>query len=134
MPSAAYYRAWRLAHPEYRERQNELRNERRRRSGRGDRSREYARRKPRAAPPLPPLHTGHYLFDLARSIVGPRVSTLTTLYDPTHEDLLSEAVLALLEASSAPEGIAAAAKAARAFAQREYAWGRVTAPWLLGEE
>src|SRR6478752_5811969 len=97
MPDAAYYRAWRAAHPEYRSRQNQLRNERRRRQGRGDRSGEYARRLSRAIPPVPSLHLGHDLFEQARRIVGPRRGTLTTLYDPLHDDLLSEATLAILE-------------------------------------
>lgn len=66
MANAAYHRAWRAAHPDYRERQNRLRNERRRRDGRGDRSAEYARRKSRAIPPIPPKHLGHQLFELAR--------------------------------------------------------------------
>ena len=72
MTSAAYYRAWRAAHPEYRARQNRLRNERRRRYGRGDRSTEYAARPSRAIPPVPGLHLGHRLFERARQIVGPR--------------------------------------------------------------
>ena len=59
MTTAAYFRAWRAAHPEYRARQNRLRNERRRRLGRGDRSGEYAARRSRAIPPMPGLHLGH---------------------------------------------------------------------------
>ena len=68
MPDAAYYRSWRAAHPAYRDRQKQLRRERRRRTGRGDRSAEYARRRSRAIPPVPGLHLGHDLFELARRI------------------------------------------------------------------
>ena len=52
---------------------------------------EYARRLSRAIPPVPGLHLGHDLFEQARRIVGPRRTTLTTLYDPLYDDLLSEA-------------------------------------------
>src|SRR6478735_6795232 len=97
MPDAAYFRAWRAAHPAYRERQNRLRNERRRRFGRGDRSAEYRRRASRAIPGVPGLHLGHALFEDARRIVGQRRSSLVALHDPLHDDLLSEATLALLE-------------------------------------
>src|SRR5687768_9713499 len=97
MTDAAYHRAWRAAHPEYRARQNRLRNERRARNGRGDRSAEYARRASRAAPPMPALHVGHELFELARDVVGPRVTTLVQLHDPLYEDLVSEATLAIIE-------------------------------------
>jgi hypothetical protein len=123
MPDAAYYRAWRAAHPEYRARQNRLRAERRRRNGRGDRTAEYARRKSRAAPPMPPLHAGHDLFERARMLVGPRRSTLVALHDPLHDDLLSEATLALIEGRDPVEAI-------RAFRAREHAYGRMTCPLL----
>lgn len=123
MADAAYHRAWRAAHPEYRARQNRLRNERRQARGRGDRSAEYARRPSRAAPPLPGAHVGHPLFDAARAIVGPRVTSLVTLHDPLHEDLLSEAVLALLEGRDPAEAV-------RAYGARERAYGRVTCPLI----
>ena len=89
MPDAAYYRAWRATHPEYRARQNRLRTERRRRQARGDRSAEYAKRASRAIPPVPAMHVGHDLFEEARRVVGPRRTSLTTLYDPLYDDLLS---------------------------------------------
>ena len=123
MADAAYYRAWRAAHPEYRERQNRLRNERRRRQGRGDRSAEYAKRPSRAIPPIPGLHLGHELFERARRIVGPRRSTLVTLHDPLYDDILSEATLALLEGRDPREAV-------RAFGARERAFGRITCPLL----
>ena len=123
MANAAYHRAWRAAHPEYRERQNRLRNERRRRDGRGDRSAEYARRRSRAIPPVPPMHLGHHLFELARRIVGPQRTTLVTLQDPLHEDLLSEATLALLEGRDPADAVVR-------YRARERAYGRMTCPLL----
>lgn len=124
MPDASYYRAWRAAHPEYRARQNRLRNERRRLQGRGDRSAEYARRRSRAIPPIPPLHDGHPLFEEARQIVGPRRTSLVTLHDPLHDDLLSEATLALIEGRDPHEAI-------RTFRSRERTFGRITCPLFL---
>ena len=121
MADAAYYRAWRAAHPEYRARQNRLRAERRRRNGRGDRTAEYARRSSRSLPPIPPMHDGHQLFDRARDIVGPRRTTYVALHDPLHDDLLSEATLALIEGRDPHEAI-------RAFRAREHAFGRITCP------
>lgn len=119
MPDAAYFRAWRAAHPEYRARQNRLRNERRRRHGRGDRSAEYAKRASRAIPSIPGLHLGHDLFDRARRIVGPRKSTLVSLHDPLYDDLVSEAALALIEGRDPSDAV-------RAYGARERAFGRVT--------
>ena len=121
MTDAAYHRAWRAAHPEYRARQNRLRNERRARNRRGDRSAEYARRPSRALPPMPGLHVGHSLFDQARVIVGPRLTSLVQLHDPLYDDLVSEATLAIIE-GRAPED------AIRSYGARERAFGRVTCP------
>jgi hypothetical protein len=121
MTSAAYFRAWRAAHPEYRARQNRLRNERRRRCGRGDRSAEFAVRRSRAMPPMPGLHLGHTLFERARQIVGPRTTTLVSLEDPLYDDLVSEATLALIEGRDPADAI-------RAYGARERAFGRVTCP------
>jgi hypothetical protein len=121
MADAAYYRVWRATHAEYRARQNQLRNERRRRTGRGDRSTEYARRRSRAIPPIPSLHCGHELFEQARSIVGPRLSSLLALYDPLYDDLVSEATLALIEGRDPSAAI-------RAYRAKEHAFGRVTCP------
>jgi hypothetical protein len=123
MPDAAYYRAWRRAHPEYRARQNRLRNERRKHKGRADRSAEYAGRPSRSIPPIGGMHIGHKIFEQARRIVGPRRTSLVTLYDPLYDDLLSEAVLALLEGQD-PE------VAVRRYGARERAFGRVTSPLL----
>lgn len=125
MAKAAYYRAWRAVHPEYRARQNRLRAERRRRKGREDRSREYALRRRPAIPPMPPLHVGHSLFDLARRIVGPRRTSLVVLHDPLYDDLVSEATLALIEGRDPKEAV-------RAFGARERSYGRVTCPIFEG--
>lgn len=121
MTTAAYFRAWRAAHPEYRARQNRLRNERRHRAGRGDRAAEYAARRSRAMPPMPGLHRGHTLFERARQIVGPRTTTLISLADPLYDDLVSEATLALIEGRDPTDAI-------RAYGARERAFGRVTCP------
>lgn len=123
MPDASYYRAWRAAHPEYRARQNRLRNERRQMRGRGDRTAEYARRRSRAIPPIPGLHDGHDLFEEARRIVGPRRTSLISLHDPLYDDLLSEATLALIEGRDPQDAV-------RDYASRERSFGRLTCPLL----
>jgi hypothetical protein len=119
VPDAAYYRSWRAAHPEYRERQNRLRAERRKRNGRGDRSQEYARRPSRAIGPIPAMHLGHDLFEMARRIVGPRRTSLVALYDPLYDDLLSEATLALIEGRDPEDAV-------RRYGAAERTFGRVT--------
>ncbi len=121
MPDAAYFRAWRAAHPEYRARQNQLRNERRRRTGRGDRTAEYRLRPSRALPGVTGLHLGHSMFEEARRVVGERRSTFAVLHDPLHDDLLSEATLALLEGRDPIDAI-------RRYGAVERAFGRVTCP------
>ena len=123
MPDASYYRAWRAAHPDYRARQNRLRNERRRLRGRGDRTAEYAARRSRAIPPVPALHAGHDFFEEARRIVGPRRTSLVSLYDPLYDDLLSEATLALVEGRDPHDAV-------RRYASRERSFGRLTRPLL----
>jgi hypothetical protein len=72
-------------------------------------------------PPIPGLHLGHDLFERARRIVGPKQSTLATLHDPLHEDLLSEATLALLEGRDPADAV-------REYGARERSFGRVTCP------
>jgi hypothetical protein len=123
MPDAAYFRAWRATHPEYRARQNRLRNERRRRHGRGNRSIEYAARRSRAIPPVTAMHLGHDLFEQARRIVGPRRGSLTMLYDPLYDDLLSVATLALIEGRDAEDAV-------RRYRSSEASFGRVTCALL----
>lgn len=51
------------------------------------------------------------------------MTSLVTLHDPLHEDLLSEAVLALLEGRDPAEAV-------RAYGARERAYGRVTCPLI----
>lgn len=125
MPDAAYYRAWRAAHPEYRRREVARTAARRSRFGREDRTAEYARhratRASRAAEPIPTLHCGHELFDRAREIVGAPRSGLTVLLDPLYDDLLSVATLALLEGADAVAAV-------KRYAASEGRWRRVTGP------
>lgn len=123
--NAAYFRDWRRAHPEYRMRQNQLHNDRRRRLGRGDRRTEYARRPSRALDPIPALHFGHPLFDAARAVVGPNTSSLTVWLDPLHDDLISVATLALLRGRDAAEAV-------RRFRATETAWRRMTCQLFAG--
>ena len=70
------------------------------------------------------MHIGHDLFDLARRIVGPRQTTLVALHDSLHDDLLSEATLALVEGRDPHEAI-------RSFRSREQAFGRITCPLFV---
>jgi hypothetical protein len=88
-----------------------------------NRATEYAnrntKRASRAAPPIPLLHSGHPLFDRARAIVGPRRTSLTTLYDPLYDDLIAVATLAILEGTDPKEAV-------RIYGARERAFGRVT--------
>jgi len=69
------------------------------------------------------MHLGHHLFELARRIVGPQMTTLVTLQDPLHEDLLSEATLALLEGRDPADAVVR-------YRARERAFGRITCPLL----
>lgn len=127
MASAAYYRAWRAAHPAYRLRQNLLRRQRRQLQGREDRRNEYAKRIRKKVPGMPGLHVGHRLFELARQAVGPRRTSLRTLYDPLYDDLLSEATLAILEGRDPEDAV-------RTYRSREQAYGRVTCQIFAGME
>jgi hypothetical protein len=107
MPDAAYYRAWRAAHPEYRDRQKQLRNERRKRNGRGNRTAEYAKRtaaRPPAPAPLAPLFP-----DIQRG------GALAFWEDELRLDLRQEAELARLEGRD-PDA------AVRAYRMRETSW------------
>ena len=70
------------------------------------------------------MHDGHYLFEQARDIVGPRRTSLVALHDPLHDDLLSEATLALIEGRDPHEAI-------RSFRSRERAFGRITCPLFV---
>jgi hypothetical protein len=132
MPDAAYFRAWRLAHPDYQARERARAAARRATVPRGDRSAEYARRTAarRAAREAAqdavtrPFH-GHPVLDQAREVVGPRNGALVALVDPLWDDLVMTAALAILERTEP-------AQAVSRYRSAELAWGRVTAP-LMGD-
>jgi len=129
MPDAAYYRAWRAAHPEYKKRQNELRNARRRIHGRGDRSREYARRSPPPSlEPIPPVWVAgqDVLIDLAWGYVShcPRGVVVSFREDELALDAVGVAVLAMLEHRDPAEAV-------RRFYAVESNWMFHAAPFLL---
>lgn len=105
MPDAAYYRAWRLAHPEYRAREAERSRRRKAELGRGDRAAEYANTAAREAE-LRRMKNGDNgwleeseLILRARAIASDRLKPdrRTVLWDDRHEDLVGEVVLALVE-------------------------------------
>jgi hypothetical protein len=107
--SAEYYRKWRAAHPEYKKRQNELRNERRKKRGRGDRSAEYRRR---AETRLRRSADNGWLAEsslirAATAIVMSRKKPdrRTTLWDDTHEELVCVVTLALCEGTDPGEAM-----------------------------
>lgn len=54
-------------------------------------------------------------------IVGPRRTSLVSLHDPLYDDLLSVAVLAILEGTDPTLEVAA-------YGSRERSYGRITAP------
>lgn len=130
MPDAAYYRVWRAAHPEYRERQKQVRREYRRIHGRGDRSKEYARRVPPTPPPepIPPVWQGgqDVLIDLAWGYVRhcPRGVAVSFREDELAIDAVGVAVLAMLERRDPAEAV-------RAFYAAERNWMWKAAPFLL---
>jgi hypothetical protein len=68
---------------------------------------------------MPALHVGHELFERARDVVGPRLTTLVQLHDPLYEDLVSEATLAMIEGRDPEDAV-------RNYGARERAYGRVT--------
>ena len=70
---------------------------------------------------MPGLHVGHELFEQAREVVGPRLTSLVQLHDPLYEDLVSEATLAIIEGRDPRDAV-------RAYGTRERAYGRVTCP------
>lgn len=86
----AYTREWFHRHPGYR-RQREIETGYKRPS----------RARTQDEAPIPPLHSGHHLFDEARRLTGiemnERTRTLCRRDDLMREDGLSEAVLAILE-------------------------------------
>ena len=125
---AQYARTWRAAHPDYhaqwRAQHADEERERRRQRDRGDRSAEYRRRRLISSDPVPEPFLGHPLFAQARQLVVP-TRTWGDLQDPLNEDLMSVAVLAILEG----EDPVAAVRAARA---AEVRWRRSTGP-IIGD-
>jgi hypothetical protein len=129
MPDAAYYRAWRAAHPEYRARQNGLRNARRRLNGRSDRPAlpVRVRARPRSEPPPVPeinqVDLRHALYERGVSIVGgfrkPQGGTFVFASELIHAEAIQVAVLAILERRDPRKAVAA-------FKTREYGWLRST--------
>ena len=118
MPDAAYYRAWRAAHPDYLARERERMRARKRSLTPAQRRTERGPERRCVVPcePIPPLHCGCDMFDHAKSIA--KVSNgYRFLEHPYYDDLVSEIVLALLEKRSA-------AKARRDFLDLELAWLR----------
>lgn len=105
-----YWRKWRAAHPEYRERQRELRNRRRAEQGRGDRSAEYAKKRREPVPPLP---------ELFPDLVPRRRTTLLFRDEDLRRELRQVRELALLEGANVLNAV-------RSFARREREWIRMT--------
>lgn len=113
MPDAAYYRAWRAAHPIYRERERIRATTRVRGDRTQERLREKERRKPRAIEPLRPLmeHLQH--------------GTMVSFWeDELRLDLAQERALAILE-NIDPDA------AVRAYRAREMGWRQHTCPFNL---
>lgn len=83
-------KAWRAANPD------KLR-EQKIRYYLAHRAERISKRKPDV--PIPLLHTGHELFDHAKSIVNKiiKIDTRSVIYNPNYEDAVSETVLALIE-------------------------------------
>lgn len=106
MPDAAYYRAWRAAHPGYAKRQTEIKRKRRASHGREDRTKEFANRKSKAgsSEPIPQL------YEEVRNGRG-----VSFLQDEMRMDMEQEKALALIEGRDPAE-------AARAYRMKEAAW------------
>ena len=129
MPDAAYYRAWRAAHPEYRKRETKRSATRKVTVGRGDRSAEYKKRAAKLAQsrePIPALHQGHELFDQARTFVTTSIDKRDYVYDPLRDELISVAVLALLSGDDPRAAV-------RAEVSREMTWRRIHLPLITDE-
>lgn len=122
-----YWRAWRAAHPEYRERQNALRNRRRALQGRGDRSAEYRRRSAQRAPDEAPLEAPrHPIMDEALAVASryARPDRGRVIFDPLYEEAVCVAALAICAGQDADAETAA-------YVRQERDWSRRIAPlWL----
>ena len=130
--NAAYHRAWRAAHPEYRAREVERSRRRRALHGRGDRSAEYARHRERRAI-ASRLRSGengspelsHPLLEAARSAAlrHVRPDRRSAFFRPTFEDAVSEAVVAIVAGEDPVPAV-------RRYLSAERAWLSRTAPLL----
>jgi hypothetical protein len=132
MPDAAYYRAWRAAHPEYRAR--EAARSRHRKRVRGDRSAEYARQRERRAEQRRRrdgehgwTEQLHPILSEARVIASRHVrpDRRSILMRPTFEDAVSEPALALLVGDDPTEAV-------QRYLRSERDWQWRTAPLLDG--
>ena len=104
--SAEYYRAWRASHPEYRARQNALRNARRASRGRGDRTAEYRARSKRRNGDIGSCLESSIVRrakQLAATVKRPDYRTV--LWDDTYEDLVGVCILALCEGHDPKEAM-----------------------------
>jgi hypothetical protein len=130
----AYTAAWRAARPGYgamwAKAHPGTERARRLRWKRANREKVQAQRRRRAlalrrpVEPLPVPFTGHPIFDQARALVGPDPKGfMTYLADPLHEDLLSVAVVAIIEGSDPLAAV-------RRFRAAETGWRRVAGPLL----
>jgi hypothetical protein len=130
--NAAYHRAWRAAHPEYRAREVERSRQRRALHGRGDRSAEYARQRERRALTRR-LNAGdngvveanHPLLEVARTVAlgHVRPDRRSLLFRPTFEDAVSEALVAIVAGEDPVPAV-------RRYLSVERAWLSRTAPLL----
>jgi hypothetical protein len=130
--NAAYHRAWRAAHPEYRAREVERSRQRRALHGRGDRSAEYARQREHRALTRRlrsgdngTIQANHPLLEAARAVALGQVrpDRRSVLFRPTYEDAVSEAVLAIVVGEDPVPAV-------RRYLSAERAWLSRTAPLL----
>jgi hypothetical protein len=130
MPDAAYYQAWRAAHPEYRAR--EAARSRQRERVRGDRSAEYARQRARRTEQRQVrsadngwTEQAHPVLSEARDIASRQVrpDRRSVLMRPTFDDAVSEAALALLAGDDPTEAV-------QRYLRSERDWRWRTAPLL----
>jgi hypothetical protein len=130
--NAAYHRAWRAAHPEYRRREVERSRRRRALHGRGDRSGEYARQRERRAIARRlgsgengTVELSHPLLEAARVVAlgHVRPDRRSVLFRPTFEDAVSEALVAIVAGEDPVPAV-------RRYLSSERAWLSRTAPLL----
>jgi hypothetical protein len=130
--NAAYHRAWRAAHPEYRRREVERSRRRRTLHGRGDRSLEYARQRERRALARR-LRSGengtpetiHPLLEVAWGVALGQIrpDRRSVLFRPTFEDAIGEALVAIVAGEDPVPAV-------RRYLTAERAWLNRTAPLL----